>query len=49
MSETDNRAALAHSEKHRIESGDPEGNRHQRRLAARLERQERKRLSVVDR
>lgn len=43
MSLLENRAQLAASEKQRGREGDPSGNRHQRRLAAKRERQAKKR------
>lgn len=46
MTEAENRAALAASEKHRELDGWEGGNRHERRLAAKRERQQRKREAV---
>lgn len=47
MTEAENREALAASEKCFREMGDPEGNRHARRLAAKRERQEQKRARLA--
>lgn len=47
MTEAENRAALASSEKYREREGCESGNRHERRLAAKRERQARKREKVA--
>ena len=49
MTKAENQDALAASEKMRLVHGDPEGNRHERRLAAKRARLERKRALVVSR
>jgi hypothetical protein len=46
MTEDENRRAVLASEKRRELEGHPEGNRHERRLAARVARREKKREAV---